>query len=57
MVLLVHEVDLVLHLLEITLICLLLILLRKLVYVLATLVELAKAEDLAISDLYGIVQT
>lgn len=57
MVLLVHEVDLVLHFLEITLICLLLILLRKLVYVLATLVELAKAEDLAIPDLYGIVQT
>ena len=56
MVLLVEEVNLVLELLHIALICLLLVLLSKLIDVLATLIKGAQAQNFIVSDLNRLVE-
>ena len=56
MILLVKEVDLVLKLLHIALIGLLLILLRKLIHVLATLIEFAQPQNFIVSCFNGTVK-
>ena len=56
-ILLVEEVDLVLHLLKVALISLLLVLLCKLVDVLTSLVKFAKAQDLTVPDLNSVIET
>ena len=56
MILLVKEVDLVLKLLHVALIGLLLILLRKLIHVLATLIEFAQPQNFIVSCFNGTVK-
>ena len=56
MVLFVEEVNLVLELLHVALICLLLVLLSKLIYVLAALVQVAQTQNFIVSDLDGLVE-
>ena len=56
-ILLVEEVDLVLHLLKVALVRFLLVLLCKLVDVLTSLVKFAKAQDLTVPDLNSVIET
>ena len=56
-ILLVEEVDLILHLLKVALVRLLLVLLRKLVDILTSLVKFAKAQDLTVPDLNSVIET
>ena len=56
MVLFVEEVDLVLELLHVALICLLLVLLSKLIDVLATLIKGAQAQNFIVSDLDRLIE-
>ena len=55
-ILLVEEVNLVLELLHVALICLLLVLLSKLINVLAALVQVAQTQNFIVSDLDGLVE-